>query len=293
MNISQLEHAVEVIQCGSFSKAAEKRFMSPQALSKAVSGLEKELGVKLIERHGRGIIPTPAGLRFAQEASIVIRDFKNLKSSIREHNGYGAESVYRIAVMDSHYRGFLIREAFFDDLRDALNRKINLMYSSSESCLKAVSEGIAEGALILGKVDDPLLDAREVAVTWPGIVVGRNHPLIGQNGIGFQDLDRKLLASPMDLHYLRPRLIKLCAKESVHPLLEFVAPSIEVYKRFLASGGMFLTHQGSVLPQLTSGVFIPFLKENAFAAPYYYAVRRGHFDKAALRVLAFLRDRLA
>ena len=59
MNIGQLEHVVEVIRFSSFALAAKARHASPQALSKAVSDLERELGVKLFERTGRSIVATP------------------------------------------------------------------------------------------------------------------------------------------------------------------------------------------------------------------------------------------
>jgi len=60
-----------VVDCGSFSKAAEKLFISATAVMKQINALEAHLNLKLIERTPRGIILTPAG-------NVIYRDAKFL-----------------------------------------------------------------------------------------------------------------------------------------------------------------------------------------------------------------------
>ncbi len=47
--------------CGSFSKASERLFITHTAVIKQISGLESRLGVKLFIRSSRGVAMTPAG----------------------------------------------------------------------------------------------------------------------------------------------------------------------------------------------------------------------------------------
>lgn len=68
---SQLTVFVCVADCGSFSKAAEKLFISATAVMKQINSLEKHLNLKLIERTSRGILLTPAG-------DVIYRDAKFL-----------------------------------------------------------------------------------------------------------------------------------------------------------------------------------------------------------------------
>lgn len=68
---SQLTVFVCVADCGSFSKAAEKLFISATAVMKQINSLEKHLNLKLIERTPRGILLTPAG-------DVIYRDAKFL-----------------------------------------------------------------------------------------------------------------------------------------------------------------------------------------------------------------------
>jgi len=57
----QLTAFVAVADSGSFTKAADKLYISPTAVTKQVNSLEKHLSLKLLERTPRGVHLTPAG----------------------------------------------------------------------------------------------------------------------------------------------------------------------------------------------------------------------------------------
>ncbi len=61
MNLDKLAVFVDAVRMGSFHKAAEKYFYTPSALSRLADGLEKELGVKLIQRSPSGVLLTKEG----------------------------------------------------------------------------------------------------------------------------------------------------------------------------------------------------------------------------------------
>jgi len=69
--IRQLEYVVAVAEEASFSRAAERCFVSQPALSSQVRLLETQLGVALFERTPKGVLVTPVGqdvVRLAREA---------------------------------------------------------------------------------------------------------------------------------------------------------------------------------------------------------------------------------
>lgn len=68
---SQLTVFVCAADCGSFTKAADKLFVSPTAVMKQINSLEEHLNLTLIERTPRGIRLTPAG-------DVIYRDAKFL-----------------------------------------------------------------------------------------------------------------------------------------------------------------------------------------------------------------------
>jgi DNA-binding transcriptional LysR family regulator len=60
-NLDQLATFAKVVECGSFSGAAEKLGLTQPAVSLQIRQLEKRLGTALIERIGRKVRPTAAG----------------------------------------------------------------------------------------------------------------------------------------------------------------------------------------------------------------------------------------
>ena len=67
MTLSQLRTFLAVADAGSVRVAAESLFVSQPAVSAAIASLEKELGVALVARHGRGLRLTTAGAAFAED----------------------------------------------------------------------------------------------------------------------------------------------------------------------------------------------------------------------------------
>ena len=61
MDLRQLRYFSAVAEHGSFSVAAQRAHIAQSALSRHVIALEKELGVRLLERHARGVDLTESG----------------------------------------------------------------------------------------------------------------------------------------------------------------------------------------------------------------------------------------
>ncbi len=61
MNLDKITIFVDAVRMGSFHKAAEKYFYTPSALTRLTNSLEKELGVKLLERSASGVRLTAEG----------------------------------------------------------------------------------------------------------------------------------------------------------------------------------------------------------------------------------------
>ena len=64
---------IQVIDAGSFSKAAEKLYISSTALMKQMNGLEAQIGVKLLIRTNHGIRATDAGISFYYDAKFLMQ----------------------------------------------------------------------------------------------------------------------------------------------------------------------------------------------------------------------------
>ena len=72
VTLTQLSAFLAVVRTGSVTAAAEELVVTQPSVSAAVAALERELGVELTERAGRGIKPTAAGEAYARYASDVV-----------------------------------------------------------------------------------------------------------------------------------------------------------------------------------------------------------------------------
>ncbi len=78
-----LDTFIAVADCGSFTKAADRLYISPTAVMKQMNSLEKHLDVKLIDRTPSGIHLTPAGSVIYQDAKFMIDYSKKSISSAK------------------------------------------------------------------------------------------------------------------------------------------------------------------------------------------------------------------
>jgi LysR family nitrogen assimilation transcriptional regulator len=87
MDIRQLRYFVGVVEAKSLNKASALLHVAQPALSTQIRNLERDLGVKLLHRHARGILPTKAGERLAQHAYQLLRQVERVRSDL---TGYAA-----------------------------------------------------------------------------------------------------------------------------------------------------------------------------------------------------------
>lgn len=95
MNIKHLQHLLSLADTGSFSRAAEKLFITQSALSRSIQTLEETLGGKLLDRIGKRNELTPLGLDVVSRARHIVRDAAELRHSVKllQERGNGAISV--------------------------------------------------------------------------------------------------------------------------------------------------------------------------------------------------------
>ena len=81
---------VSAIDSGSFTKAADKLFVTPTAVMKQINSLESHLGLKLIERTSQGVRLTPAGEVIYRDAKFLSdfskRSIENAKQAANVHD---------------------------------------------------------------------------------------------------------------------------------------------------------------------------------------------------------------
>ena len=78
MLLRQMQYFLAVVQENSFTEAAERCNVTQSAISQQIQALERELGVKLLERKNRKAVLTPAGEYFYKRSLILTADLERV-----------------------------------------------------------------------------------------------------------------------------------------------------------------------------------------------------------------------
>lgn len=87
MNLRQLELFVLIVETCSFSRCAEAASLTQSTVSQHMATLETEVGLRLLDRTGRGIQPTRAGELFLLHARRVLAELTNLHQALADFSG--------------------------------------------------------------------------------------------------------------------------------------------------------------------------------------------------------------
>ncbi len=87
MDLSSLQAFVKVVQTGSFTRAADALATQKAHLSRVVSQLEKELGVRLLERTTRALSLTEIGREFFERAVGILASVEDAQRAVQKAQG--------------------------------------------------------------------------------------------------------------------------------------------------------------------------------------------------------------
>lgn len=181
MEFRQLRYFLAVGELSSFSRAAERCYISQSAISHQISKLERELGVALFERSTRVVSLTPAGERLMPIASEVLaleaqalavgREPRN-RIRVAANMTFAAQSLDAIATVRERHPNLDI-EFVIKDFADRMD---------------AVISGDADLALIRGEVDRPGVETVDLGTEDLLILLSRRHPLATRDRVDLGEL---------------------------------------------------------------------------------------------------------
>jgi DNA-binding transcriptional LysR family regulator len=87
VDIRQLKFFLAVADHNGFSRAAQHLMVAQPSLSQAIATFERELGMPLFHRIGRGVVLSEAGAALVGPARVVLRDLDEAKATMRALQG--------------------------------------------------------------------------------------------------------------------------------------------------------------------------------------------------------------
>lgn len=93
LDLKSLRYLRSVVECGSFSLAAERVGRTQQALSKCITQLEAELGVSLLDRDIRRVTPTAIGRVLLEHSKAIDIELDKITAAIDAINGQHVDKL--------------------------------------------------------------------------------------------------------------------------------------------------------------------------------------------------------
>jgi DNA-binding transcriptional LysR family regulator len=186
VDLRRLEVFAKVAELGSFSRAAEALFLTQPTVSEHIRALEDELGLPLLDRLGRGAVPTPAGqlllgyarriLALSREARQAIEQFQGRMSG---HLTVGGSTIPGEYVLPALIGSF---KAKYPDIL------ISLLVGSSRQVSEWVEEGRVELGVVGARPTSRSLNARTLMADELVVVVPAGHPWAGLETVTLADV---------------------------------------------------------------------------------------------------------
>lgn len=195
MTLQQLRYIIMISETGSLNKAAEQLYVAQPSLTSAIKELEKEMGITIFNRSGRGVSLTNDGMEFLLYARQLYSQYEsilekygtsgNLKRKFgvsTQHYSFAVKAfVEMVKTFDTSIYEFAIRETKTKDVINdvsTLKSEIGILYLSDFN-RKIITKLLTGNDLEFHK----LIDCKAFVYLWKG------HPLAKEKSIRFSQLE--------------------------------------------------------------------------------------------------------
>jgi DNA-binding transcriptional LysR family regulator len=244
IDASRLNHFLAAVDAGSILGAAERVHLSQPALSRSIRALEESIGVTLLERHARGVRPTPYGEVLVRHARLLQNQARIALSEI-EALRQGHDGHLRVGIAPSFHR--LLPAAMVR----LLGARPGLTFDVVEGTYDVVAEGVLEGDLDAAFTMFPAGESHEGLVLRPliqshfAVVMSAEHALARRRALRLSDLVETSWVMIFRPPSLVGRVREVFLESGVPPPARCVeTDSIPLVKELLRSGAFV-----SVLPR--------------------------------------------
>ena len=194
MNILHMKYAVEVARLGSLNKAAEVLLIAQPNISRSIKELEADLGITIFQRSAKGMVLTPEGEEFIDNARDILNRIDKVERSYRD--GSHKKRKFSISVPRACY----ISAAFAEFSKNIGNGDVEIYYkeTNSKKTIKKLIEneyklGIIRYSENYDKYYKTMLEEKGLAYEMVAefsyvLIMSRNNPLASKETITYEDL---------------------------------------------------------------------------------------------------------
>ena len=214
MNINVLKYYIELYKQKNLNKAAANLFITPQGLSKAMTNLEKELGLQLIKHGNKHIQFTDDGDFFYRKAIELWDAYTKMIVEVQERS-LSLSSSITLGIADgiSKYLG--------TDFWDEFNTKHeNIHLNIIEAADKQIEQMVNDETIDIGisscAFDDTLFTGEKLFSIPIHLLCAKGHPLYSKEKISLKDLEGQTLITLSDQYKSPAFFRRVLSEKHIH-----------------------------------------------------------------------------
>jgi LysR family transcriptional regulator, transcriptional activator of the cysJI operon len=286
MQLESLKMFCDVVETGSFSRAAQLNHVTQSAVSQQIRALENRYEQKLLSRSARQVTPTPAGERLFRGCKEILARFGEVEQEIREQSAEVAgtttvSTIYSVGLHElaSVQKGLL-------KTHPKINLRLN--YRRNDQVYDDVILGAAEIGIVAypqpraGVDIHPFRDDKLAVVCAPGHAFASKGKvsLTALSGVPFIAFDREAPTRKALDRVFREKNLEL------NPIMEM--DNVETIKRAVEMGlGVAILPLATAHGEIAQGTLVAKpLAEGPISRPIGLLIRKGKYlDRASSAVL--------
>jgi DNA-binding transcriptional LysR family regulator len=236
LDVRRMQVLRAVVTSGSITAAAANLGYTPSAISQQVAALEKEAGLPLLERVGRGIQPTAAGQLLTEHAAVIGRHVAAAETALADLR---AGRSGRLAVRYFATAGATLMAPALARLRETHPAvRVDLTLNDDADPLADLAAGRLDLALVIRPRDRPYDGVALIHLLDDPyhVVLPAGHPLAAKRVIELADLAGLPWISSEPAGPCREVVVEACGSAGISP--DFVVESRDypTAQGFVAAG---------------------------------------------------------
>ncbi|MCK9915255.1 LysR family transcriptional regulator [Microbacteriaceae bacterium K1510] len=293
-DIQRLQQFLSVVEHGSIGRGALALGISQPALSKSLKRLEEVVGVKLLERSRRGVVPTTFGQTLAAHARIIVAEVNYAEEELKALRGARSGRV-RIgagpSVIDQVLPAAI--EAF---CADQPHVRLTVNEGLVEQLLAALANTEIDIAIVSNSrgLDQEHFVCQPVLQDDLTVVCGAGHPLAARGRATLAELLDYRWVLPNRDEPVRQRFDDVFRAAGVPPPKAIVETSSVICMRSLARTGGFITWMPRLLAEHDerAGLLLPIAIDGVTWERQVYVCwrRTNSLLPACAKFIALLRE---
>jgi DNA-binding transcriptional LysR family regulator len=192
VELRHLRYFVAIAEEQSFSRAAERVWVAQPGLSTQIRRLETELGVRLFERHTRGVTLTQAGEVFLERARVALAAADIAAATGRDLKA-GVVGRLRLGVATEARRG-LVSGLLHRFSRERPGVELTVLEAYSGTLWRDLRDGRLDALVAPTGHASVDLTTRQLGPEAWVVLIGTGHRLAGIGPVAAEDLDGERVA---------------------------------------------------------------------------------------------------